>query len=279
MVYDNKLGILLDAPAKVNLGLYVGKKYKNRHRIYTVIAPLSLHDELLIKPNNEHTVNIYNKGIELNIPLEENAIYKAYQVLKSRYEIPGVDVYLNKQIPVCSGLGGESSDVATMLAGCARLFNLDVVDTMFDMGAELGSDAVAFLFNEACSQKGLYTHIRPLHKSFNEDVYLIIPKLTKPSTKEMYERIDQAVKLGMLSYFDKTKSFSEDENMFEYVSPVKDYLKRLREVAQGYNVKLNLVGSGNAIMMRGRDQERFITALKNETSLLENVSILQTHIE
>lgn len=278
-------GILLDAPAKVNLGLYVGKKYKNRHRIYTIIAPISLCDQLMIKPNNENKLNINikfnicNSGIPLNIPLEENSIYKAYQIVKSRYNIPGVDVLLQKNIPLSSGLGGESSDAATMLCGLALLFNLDVRDTMFDMGALLGSDTMAFLYNEVCLQSGLYTHIKPLHKSYNEDIYLLIPDIIKSSTKAMYEEFDKAVKEKKTTYHMLQDSYDEYTNVFEEISPVKELLESLRYRYQDYQISFNLVGSGNAIMLRGSDKDRVINNIKKEKDIYKSLSIIASHIE
>ena len=106
--------------AKINLGLHVIRKRDDGfHDIETVFFPIQMHDslEILVKPGE---TSITQHGPAL--PGGENIVTKAYELLKSEYGIPAVDIHLLKHIPTGAGLGGGSSDAAHTLLMLNDLF-------------------------------------------------------------------------------------------------------------------------------------------------------------
>ena len=116
--------VYIKARAKINLNLeVVGKREDNYHNISSVFQKINLYDELYIRKTETGNLEIKTNIEELNN--KENIIYKAYVVLKEKYKnITGVEVTLNKKIPMQAGLAGGSTDCASFIVGMNRLFNL-----------------------------------------------------------------------------------------------------------------------------------------------------------
>ncbi len=149
----------LTAPAKVNLGLrLLRKRADGYHEIETFFHTLAWGDELLIEPAGEIILNVVTAPdaafpeLLQEVPGDNtNLVWKAAGLLRKRRDIPGVAVTLMKRVPPGAGLGGGSSDAATVLKGMIDLFELDVSDEeMRDMALELGAD-VPFLLSGGCA--------------------------------------------------------------------------------------------------------------------------------
>jgi len=151
--------VRLTAPAKVNLGLrLLRKRADGYHEIETFFHTLAWGDELLIEPAGEIILNVVTAPdaafpeLLQEVPGDNtNLVWKAAGLLRKRRDIPGVAVTLMKRVPPGAGLGGGSSDAATVLKGMIDLFELDVSDEeMRDMALELGAD-VPFLLSGGCA--------------------------------------------------------------------------------------------------------------------------------
>ena len=103
------------ARAKINLSLEViGKREDNYHNIKSIFQKINLYDELYIKKTQTDTFELQTNIKEINN--KENIIYKAYRKLKQEYKnITGIQVKLNKKIPMQAGLAGGSTDCASFL--------------------------------------------------------------------------------------------------------------------------------------------------------------------
>ena len=100
--------IYLKARAKVNLNLEIMEQRKDQyHEIKSVFQKINLYDELYIQKIKEDKLVIQSNIKELNN--KENIIYKAYSLLKEKDKnITGVEVKLNKRIPMKAGLAGDT---------------------------------------------------------------------------------------------------------------------------------------------------------------------------
>jgi len=137
------------APAKINLILRVLDRLPNGyHRIWSVMNTVDLADRLAIRQIRT------SSGIRLSchdasVPQgNNNLVHRAAEfVLKQAGLKVGLEIDLDKQIPMAAGLGGGSSDAAATIVGLVRLLNLglSLVD-MAKLGSQLGSD-VAFFFS------------------------------------------------------------------------------------------------------------------------------------
>ncbi len=154
-------GWIAQAPAKVNLFLrVVARRPDGFHELETVMAKLSLADELLFEPsadtNIELTVRLaYPCSLgAMEIPATaDNLVYKAADLLRQETGITrGIRIALTKHVPAAAGLGGGSSDAATTLVTLNRLWNLGLSNAdLCVLAARLGSDVPFFIADDACA--------------------------------------------------------------------------------------------------------------------------------
>ncbi|MEX2535658.1 MAG: 4-(cytidine 5'-diphospho)-2-C-methyl-D-erythritol kinase [Trueperaceae bacterium] len=159
---DSSLNTIhLRAPAKLNLGLAVlGSRPDGFHQIETLFARLELHDEVWLEPaptvsgellrDEAGEAEVRLHGLLMNS--ENLALRAAAAYFRATGVNEGVDVRLLKRIPVAAGLGGGSSDAASVLLGLARLYpsSLD----LYRLAHELGSDVPFFLSERAAAWAG-----------------------------------------------------------------------------------------------------------------------------
>ena len=137
---------VLTAQAKLNLGLWLGHVQANGlHEIRSFVASLSLADLLTFRPNDA-AFAVRCDGLEL--PEHENLAFRAAAALG--VEAHGIEIRIDKHLPVQAGLGGGSADAAAALAGLARVArergSSAVSDAdLFRAAASLGSDVPACL--------------------------------------------------------------------------------------------------------------------------------------
>ena len=136
--------ITLKSPAKINLALKIKEKRKDGyHEIETIMQTIDLSDKVTIKKKN--------KGITVKTNIEalnnkENIAYKALLEMKKYIGNDGIEIYIEKNIPIGSGLGGGSSNAATVIKGINKLFNLSLDnDTLYEIAEKLGSDVPFFI--------------------------------------------------------------------------------------------------------------------------------------
>ena len=113
--------IYIKSPSKINLCLEVlGKNNNELHEIKSVTLNIHLADELSIERYD--TFEIVSN---IDLPMEENIIYYAYELFKKKYGNFGAKVNLIKNIPIDSGLGGGSSNASNFLKGICSLWGIE----------------------------------------------------------------------------------------------------------------------------------------------------------
>lgn len=134
--------ISVKAPAKINLSLDV--KYKREdgyHEVEMIMTTIDLADRIHIKKRDDKQIVI--ESTAGFIPTDgRNLAYQAADLLRKRFHIDrGVELFIEKNIPVAAGLAGGSSDAAATLKGLNELWELHLsLDQLAVLGAELGSD-------------------------------------------------------------------------------------------------------------------------------------------
>lgn len=135
--------------AKVNIGLGILRKREDGyHDIETIMYPIGLSDALefvvpaVAIPGDRLSIT----GLEAGCRPEDNLVIRAVQMIRKFYNIPWLNIHLHKLIPAGSGLGGGSSDCASMLRILNRYFKLGLGnDDLRKMALELGSDCPFFI--------------------------------------------------------------------------------------------------------------------------------------
>ncbi len=136
------------APAKINLFLEVDEKRNDGyHNIDSVFSAIALFDEIRLDITDTGKISVTSD--HPSVPDgEDNIVYKAAQMIKKRLNKDvGFDVSIKKSIPVGAGLGGGSSNAASVLKALIRHFCLDT-EEIKDESVQLGAD-VPFFLNES----------------------------------------------------------------------------------------------------------------------------------
>ncbi len=135
----------ISAPAKINIYLKVLNRRKDGfHELRTIMVPISFFDEISLEPADR---GIHFNAAGCNCAHEDNLAFKAAVLFFEHTGIqPGVSIRVNKCIPVGAGLGGGSSDAASVLLGLNDLFvaGLSTSDLML-LAGEIGSDCPFFI--------------------------------------------------------------------------------------------------------------------------------------
>lgn len=184
-------GLWFSAPAKINLNLLVGPvRDDGFHPIDSVAAKVSLFDRISVTPRNDDKITCEVTG-DINCgPVEKNLAYRAAVLFQQTVPCSGVDINIHKKIPTGGGLGGGSSDCATVLMAMNDLFGSKMSrDSLAELGSQLGSDVPLFCYPGACRMTGRGESITPLNVSpFH--VVLMLPGFPCP-TGDVYCSYDQ----------------------------------------------------------------------------------------
>ena len=181
-----KSAVSLKAHAKINLHLEVlGKRSDGFHDLVSVFAPISLADELLMQriPDKKEC-KVLSPLAELPV---ENTITRAYEEFKNFTGISeGVSVRILKRIPEGAGLGGGSSDAASVLLGLNDMFSSDLKEEdLKAIALKIGSDVPFFLEDGAAVVKGRGEEIKRVSLFSDYFGILIYPGI-KSATPRAY---------------------------------------------------------------------------------------------
>jgi 4-diphosphocytidyl-2-C-methyl-D-erythritol kinase len=144
------------APAKLNLFLHVtGRRGDGYHLLQTLFRFIDLHDTLHFSLREDGVVRRTN-AFE-GVTEEQDLCIRAARLLKSETGCGlGVDITVEKRIPIGGGLGGGSSDAATTLIALNRLWSLGLSRVrLMQLGLQLGSDVPVFAFGENAFAEGV----------------------------------------------------------------------------------------------------------------------------
>jgi 4-diphosphocytidyl-2-C-methyl-D-erythritol kinase len=151
------------APAKLNLFLHVvGRRADGYHLLQTAFRLIDLCDWLRFAPRQDSEIRLLSAVP--GVAEEENLVVRAARLLQAQGgRVAGVEIDLEKNIPIGGGLGGGSSDCATALAALNRLWGLRLPrDELAEIGLALGADVPFFLFGQNAFGEGIGERLTPL---------------------------------------------------------------------------------------------------------------------
>ena len=151
----------LPAPAKLNLFLHVtGRRADGYHLLETVFQFIDLQDSLDLRLRDDGAV--HRDAPTDDIPPETDLTIRAANALKAATGCRlGVDIGLRKRIPVGAGMGGGSSDAATVLLGLNRLWRLALERRqLIEIARPLGADVPIFVFGHNAYATGIGDRFR-----------------------------------------------------------------------------------------------------------------------
>ncbi|ALC17430.1 4-diphosphocytidyl-2-C-methyl-D-erythritol kinase [Desulfuromonas soudanensis] len=145
------------APAKINLCLHVvGKRPDGYHELAMLMQRVSLYDTVRIALVAEGGVRVVCKGVDLPPGGENIAARAARRMLELSGADCGVEIVIDKAIPVAAGLGGGSSDAAAVLMGLDEMLSTALgKERLMAEGGKLGADVPFFIFKEPAWATGI----------------------------------------------------------------------------------------------------------------------------
>lgn len=149
------------APGKLNLMLrVVGRRADGYHLLQTVFRFIDYGDTLTFRVRRDGAINRVNT-VE-GVPVEQDLALRAARLLRDRAGAKaGVDITLDKRLPLGGGLGGGSSDAATTLLALNCLWELDLARArLLELALELGADVPVFVFGENAWAEGVGEELR-----------------------------------------------------------------------------------------------------------------------
>ena len=184
--------IKLKSRAKINLSIdELGKRQDGYHLVEMIMQTIDLYDLIEVKERQDNKVIIKSNSDE--IPLDfNNLVYKAVDLMKKTFNMDkGLDIYIQKNIPVAAGMAGGSSNAAAILVGLNKLWNLDLTESYLkEIGLELGADIPFCISGGTALAEGIGEKLTSID-GLSKDVSILV---CKPdlfvSTKEVYECID-----------------------------------------------------------------------------------------
>ena len=182
--------LVLEAPAKVNLSLEVlGKRGDGYHSIRSILAPISLHDTVTFVPGGRKFAFHGGQGVPKD---EENLAYRAVKALTKATGVRhGLDLRIVKRIPIAAGLGGGSSNAATVLRGLNDLWELGLSEGELErIGLSLGSDVPFFLRGGVCIAGGRGEELDRIPATGTLHFVIVSPPL-KVTSEWAYGRVEE----------------------------------------------------------------------------------------
>lgn len=146
----------LPAPAKLNRMLHITRRREDGyHELQTLFQLVDIGDTIGFTPRDDNRI-LLNEGID-DIAHDDNLVVRAARLLQTTTENPrGVSLSIEKRLPMGGGLGGGSSNAATVLLGLNRLWQLNAsIDQLAALGLQLGADVPVFVKGHSAWAEGV----------------------------------------------------------------------------------------------------------------------------
>ena len=163
--------------AKINLGLQIiDKRPDNFHNINTLFQELDVYD--IIELEKQDVGCDFSANVDWLKNDSANLCVKAWDNFSKSFSIGGVSIKLDKRIPMGSGLGGGSSNAASILKGLCRLYDINLSDEeLTSMAINLGADVPFFIKGGLQQASGIGEVLKPLSGCIDGTYLLVVPEI------------------------------------------------------------------------------------------------------
>lgn len=182
--------IKLKAFAKINLGLDVtGKRDNGYHDVRMIMQNVRLFDQLIMRKTMGRNITLKTNLVYLPSN-ENNLVYKAVDLIRTEFNIrKGIDITLDKHIPVAAGMAGGSTDCAAALVGMNKLFDLKISrEKLMEYGVKLGADVPYCIMRGTALSEGIGEILTPLPSIPPCHILIAKPGISV-STRFVYENL------------------------------------------------------------------------------------------
>ncbi len=174
------------SPAKLNLFLHItGRRENGYHELQSIFQLIDLYDWLEYSPNDTHDITILGLN---EVDLQQNLIFRAAEMLKPyAKQVTGLDISIEKNIPMGAGLGGGSSNAATTLIVLNQLWQCGLnTEQLAELGVKLGADVPIFVHGRNAWAEGIGEHLTFI--DLDQKQYIVLKPDCFISTQRLFSQ-------------------------------------------------------------------------------------------
>jgi 4-diphosphocytidyl-2-C-methyl-D-erythritol kinase len=237
------------APAKINLFLHiVGKRADGYHILQTIFQLLNYGDELKFTLNQQGSIQ---RDYDLGFDQQSDLCLRAAKLIKLYAKSSsGVTIHLDKRLPMGGGLGGGSSDAATVLIALNFLWDIGLRrDKLAELGLSLGADVPVFVMGHSAWAEGVGELLTPLE--LPEKWFLVLNPSICVSTAKVFanKRLTPRPEMMRIRAFRKaSKTHFGDNHLEPIVRAEYPEVEKLFRWLQSYG-EPRMSGSGGAVFI------------------------------
>src|SRR5699024_4795123 len=278
--------IIIKSYGKINLSLDVVRKREDGyHDIDTIMQRISLYDNLHIKriSGDDLIIKSNNKLVPLD---NTNLVYKGWEKLKKyKKEATGIEIFIDKKIPMAAGLAGGSTNVASFMAVLNKIWNLNLKnEELMQIGKTIGADVAYFFDGRTCRAQGIGEILTPI-KEFKGYNVLIVNNGKDISSKYVYTNIKpsgqndkmnkeiEAIEENTLEKIQKYGYNNMEEVSFNLYKDIEIIKKDMLEKGADFSL---MSGSGPTVFGIFEDLDKLYKAEKYFKEKYKNVYIAKT---
>ena len=236
------------APAKINLFLkIIGQRDDGFHKLQSVFQLIDLYDYIYIRIRSDSQINFTNESHEI-LKRDDLGLRAAQLILKGKNI--GVDIYVKKNIPIGAGLGGGSSDAASILMGINNLANINLTKKELSaLGLSLGSDIPFFIFGENAWVEGVGENLSKIN--IPESIYYLCYPNFSISTESIFKSFKLTkvpITLKITTYF--SEKLEQESNDLESTITKKNLkMKKLLSWMSNFGFA-KISGTGSSVFVK-----------------------------
>ncbi len=238
------------APAKINLFLHItGQLTNGYHTLQSAFQLLDFCDTISLQPTSSSKIKRLN-DVEGVMEQQDLTVRAAQALQQATGTTRGVEISVQKQIPMGGGLGGGSSDAATVLLALNQLWELNLSrEKLMKIGVKLGADVPFFIFGQNAWAEGIGDILSPL--SLPTQYYVVLTPRINVSTGKIFAnsrltKDTKPLKIADFSDGQNTKLFKNDlqKVVCEEFKAVADSLQWLSQYGEA-----RMSGSGASVFV------------------------------
>ena len=264
----------LKVPAKINLTLDIEGVKDGYHMLESLVSSVDIFDKVCVKARKDNLIKVFFSGVPLGLNGKTSNAYRTAEMFSKEFGTGGVDVYIDRKIPVGAGLGSSSADIAGVLSAMRKLYKINRDVTY--IANELGSDVAYMMKGGYAVMRGRGERVEQID-GIKRTFYLLIVKGSGGvSTAESYKGYDKIGRLYPKNTSAAVKLLKEDDSdnfftvlkndLYESSANILPEIKGTFERLKQYGAAL-MTGSGSAvygIYKTKKERDKVYKALRPE---------------
>ncbi len=260
------------APAKINLFLHiVGRRADGYHLLQSVFRLIDLQDIIYIRIREDG--EIHRASEHPDVPEAQDLTIRAAHLLKAHANCSlGADIAIEKRIPMGGGLGGGSSDAATVLIALNYLWKLNLSrKVLMELGLQLGADVPFFIFGKNAWVEGVGEKIQEIALPANH--YLVLTPKIHVSTAQIFntKELTRNTFPTTIAAFSETQDFLHNDLevvVCQQYPAVKACLDWLNQYS-----KARMSGSGASVFIAQKTEDEVNNILQTLPKKIANTEL------